>query len=444
MKKKTAERLMMLPVLALFLCLAVLTALLLSAFRENSSETPDFDLRAVTANRGDAAEAISDCMMPGFAGITKDGARWCITGSANAMRELCETLYPVLGEALVNGTFREGDEEEWKAIAESESSVYLRWQSEMPDAVVALLASPGEGAAAVRPEEYQSEVFLVPYVRGENFALTAFRNADGAVRIAKVTMPKTILSGEDLTRFVRSFRNSLVSFDFREMGGHPQPVVTGRVNLSCILMTADTAAFVLDSPSEKDALLSLFGLNPDKMLSERIESDGGTSLVETRGELYIGKTVIVYRSTSENGVGLQSLIGYSDRAGLAEYIQASLLLFDGVRTINPWLAGGDADLMLTSVRAEGGEVCLTFSYGYNNIPIDARIPAYTVTFEGAQIREAEIYTLAVQGLGARGETKTGSWFSRWLAKREIVPEKIFLIYPEDCLSESVLPEWAAE
>ena len=443
MKKKTAERLLMLPVLLLSACLVVLTALLFSAFRENSSDTKDFDLRAVTADRGSAAEAISDCLMPGFAGITSGGTRGCITGSANAMRELCGTLYPVLGEALVSGTFRAGSEEEWKAIAESDSSVYLRWQSELPDAVVALFAA-GEDSGAVQPEAYQSEVFLIPYVRGENAAVAAFRSSDGAVRIAKVTMPKNLLSGEDLTRFIRTFRNSVVPFVFRDMGGHPQPVVTGRVSLSCIFMTPDTAAFILDSANEKNAVLSLFGLNPDKLLSERIESDGGTSLIETRGEVYVGDAVIAYRSTSENGVGLQSLIGYSDNAGLAEYIQASLVLFDGVRSVNRWLTGGEADLLLTSVYAEGGRIRITFSYGFDNIPIDARIPAYSVTFEGARITEAEICTLAVQGLGSRGETKTGSWFYRWLEKKEIVPEKIFLVYPTDFVSESVLPEWAAE
>lgn len=444
-KGKTADRLLYLLTVLLLAALIGLTAALITAFRRNSDLPADFDLLAVTADRTGAATDISGCLLPEFAGLTVGGTRYAIVGAENAMRELCVTVYPALSEALEEGAVREGTDAEWRAFTEEENSVYLRWHTELPDAAAALFASEdGTGTGAGTGGGYHSEIFVIPYARGGNTATAALRSEDGGVRILTVTMPKTILAGEDLMRFAGSFRHYLYAFDFRESGGRIQPVVTDRVSASCILMTRGTAAFLLDSAAEQNAVLSLFGLNPDKLLSSRTETDGGTSYVESRGEVYVGASSLVYRSTSENGVGLESLIGYGEDASLAGYVQAALKLFEGIRSVNQWLAGGDAGLMLTGVYASGSEVRMTFSYAFDNLLIAADSPAYSVSFEDGRLREASLYTLAVRNQGSREDIPSGSWFYRWMEAARGVPDRIDLVYPTDYVSESVPPRWAGE
>ena len=444
-KKKTGVRIALAVTAVLLAILIYLTVSLIAAFRRNSARAPDFDLMAVTADRSGAATDISSCLLPEFAGVTAGGVRGAIVGSEYAMRELTSLIYPALSEAMEEGTLREGSAEDWKAFADAESSVYLRWHTELPDAAAALFASgDGSGRAAASGGGYQSEVFLTPYVRGGNTAEAALRSADGTVRLLTVTMPKTILAGEDLTRFVRSFRNSLNAFVFRESGDRIQPVVTERVSARCILMTCETASFILNSTSERNALLILFGLNPDKLLSTRAEPDGGTSFVESRGELYTGASYVRFRSASDNGIGLQSLIGYADNVGLAEYIQASLKIFEGIRSVNRWLAGGDAQLLLTGVYASDGVVRLSFSYSFDNMLIAVEEEAFAVTFEGGYVSEASLYTVAVRNQGSRESILTGSWFYRWIESAKGTPDRISLVYPADFVSEFVAPVWSGE
>ncbi|MBQ3860865.1 MAG: hypothetical protein II779_10070 [Clostridia bacterium] len=457
-KSRLADRLLLLAAALLLVLLAFLTLWLISAFRQNSRTAADFDLTAAISNRN-TEEDIATCLLPEFAGISVDGERLGLVGSENAMRELTRTLAPLLSEALSSGSVREGSEEEWAAFAEAENSVYLRLHSELGDAIVSLFTrvaseslagasfrTPPEGSGSSRRMGYLSEIVLHPYARGENFEETAFRSADGTVRIVTVTMPNTILSAEDLSRFVGIFRGALRSFAFRRSAadGRVQPVVTDQFFAPCVLMTENTASFVMESVQERNAVLTLFGLNPDKLLSAREESDGATSYVATRGEIIVGETSLTYRATSESGIGLAALTGNGESGNLANYVSAALRLYDGIKAANRHLAGGDASLLLTSVYAAEGTVRLVFHYVYDNIRVIADRPAFTAEFENGLLRAAELYTVSVQSLGNREEVMAGSWFYRWMEAKRGVPGRVFLTYRADFLSESVAPEWAGE
>jgi len=444
-KKKTADRLLLLLLAALLVLLIVLAVALIAAFRQSADLPPDFDFSSVTADRSGAATDISDCLLPEFAGVTVGGAGYAVVGAESTMRELCGLIYPALSEAMEEGAVREGTASEWREFSEADYSVYLRWHTELPDAAVALFVSgDGSGTGKGSGEGYQTEVFLMPYARGGNTATAALRGADGSVRVLTVTMPGTILAREDLMRFAGSFRNSMRAFAFRISGDRLQPVVTERFSAGCILMTRGTASFVLESSAEQNGILSAFGLNPDKLYSSHEEPDGGTRFAESRGELYVGYSTLVYRATSENGIGLGDLIGYADNVSLAGYIQAALKLLDNIREVNRWLTGGDAGILLTGIYAKEGEVKLSFGYVFDNLRIAMDEPAYTVVFENGRVREASLYTLAVRNQGSRGEVAEGAWFYRWMEAVRGVPDRIALVYPVDYVSEAVTPEWAGE
>ena len=93
-RRKVRDRIATAAVAVLFVCLCLLTAALISVIRLASGQMTAFDLTAVTADRSEAATDISDCLLPGFAGVTAGGMRLGLVGSKNAMNELCDTLYP--------------------------------------------------------------------------------------------------------------------------------------------------------------------------------------------------------------------------------------------------------------------------------------------------------------------------------------------------------------
>ena len=129
---------------------------------------------------------------------------------------------------------------------------------------------------------------------------------------------------------------------------------------------------------------------------------------------------------------------------LAEYIQAALKIFDGIRSVNRWLAGGDAQLLLTGVYASEGEVRLSFAYCFDNVIIAAENAAYTVTFSGGRVSEASLYTIAVRNQGSWESVLSGTWFYRWMTETKGTPGRISLVYPADYVSEFVAPVWSGE
>ena len=446
MKRKKSDIIVITITASLFLVLIVLTAILLLAMRQSSSRNVPFDLSEITADKTVDATDISDCFLPEMIGLTVGGMRSGLVGSENTMRELYAILSPAISEALDRGAVREGTEEEWRGLADEENSAFIRYHSELPDAVIALFADLERGIAPAETDEifYIDEIFLIPYVNGANQSVAAARNRQGEVRIYTVTMPMEILSSEDLAAFVRSYLPSLTPFAYRVTADVLQPVFSEALTVRGILMTQNTAVYAQESREDTNRLLRIFGLNPDKLLSMHMEEEQ-VSCIGTQGALTIGTTMISYASTSEGGIGLNDLIGYADGAGIAEYVRACLILMSEIKALNRNYAGGDAGVLLESIRAEGGAVSLRFVYEYDNLVIADMPAALTAEFENGLLRDASVYTVTVGGSrSTRTQTMAEWWFYRWLENQNVEPKRASLVYRADFLSENVAAEWGAE
>ncbi len=448
--RRTRERLLSVLTGLLFAALLVLLTALFLAYRQSSADAVPFDLGEITADKTVDATDISDCFLPAFLGVTAAGERSALIGTERTMAELYAMLSPALSEALDSGNIREGTADDWDRLLSSDHSVYIRYHTELPAPVVALFADLARGIVPKdnRPgvDFYLSEAVLIPYVNGENAATSAFRQKDGTVKIITVSMPREILSTQDLAQFVRSYEMYFISFDFRRTNGEIAAVCTDSVTVRGILMANNTAGILRDSREETERLVGVFGLNPDKLLSIHEEEDGSLSFIGTQGAFYIHASSLEYRSSSEGGVGLSDLAGYAADSGIAAYIRACLILNGEVKAVSRHYAGGDARLLLGGVYAEGGTVSLTFYYVFDNIRITGVPPALTATFENGVLREASLYTLTVQSTGRRVRTYSEEWFLSWLAGKSGVeaPETVALVYRADFVSEQIPAEWRAE
>ncbi|MBO7404768.1 MAG: hypothetical protein J6V24_07375, partial [Clostridia bacterium] len=384
--KRTRERLLSLLTGLLFIALLVLLTALFLAYRQNSVDTVPFDLGEITADKTVDATDISDCFLPAFLGVTAVGERSALIGTERTMAELYAMLSPAISEALDSGNIREGTADDWERLLASDHSVYIRYHTELPAAVIALFADLERGVTPKdnRPgiDFYLYEAVLIPYVNGENAATSAYRQKDGSVKIITVSMPREILSTQDLAQFLRSYETYFIAFDFQKTGGGDiAAVCTDSVTARGIFMANNTAGILRDNREETGHLIGVFGLNPDKLLRSHEEEDGSLSFIGTQGAFYIRTSSLEYRSSSEGGIGLSDLVGYAANAGIAGYIRACLILEGEVKAVNRHYAGGDARLLLGGIQAENGSVSLTFYYVFDNIRIADTPPALTATFE---------------------------------------------------------------
>ena len=184
---QTRERLLSVLTALLFVALLALLTALFLAYRQNSADNVPFDLGEITADKTVDATDISGCFLPAFLGVTAAGERSALLGTERTTAELYAMLSPALSEALDSGNIREGNASDWARLLASDHSVYIRYHTELPAAVVALFADLARGVTPKnsRPgvDFYLSEAVLIPYVNGENAATSAFRQSDGTVRI---------------------------------------------------------------------------------------------------------------------------------------------------------------------------------------------------------------------------------------------------------------------
>ncbi len=448
--KRRREHLLSALTALLFAALLILLTALFLAYRQNSADTVPFDLGEITADKTVDATDISDCFLPAFLGVTIGGEHSALIGGERTMAEFYAMLSPALSEALDSGDIREGSAADWERVLSSDHAVYIRYHTEVPAAVIALFADLERGVSPERSRAgigfYVSEAVLIPYVNGENAAASAFRQSDGSVKLVTVSMPREILSTQDIDQFVRSY-DYFISFDFLETDGTIAAVCTDSVTTRGIFMANNTAGILRDNAEETGRMLGVFGLNPDKLLSSHEEEDGSQSYIGTQGAFYVHASSFAYRSSSEGGVGLADLTGYAADSGIAAYIRACLILMGEVKAVNRHYAGGDAKLLLGGIRADGGTVSLTFHYVFDNIRIADIPPALTATFENGVLREASLYTLTAQSTGRRVRTYSEEWFLGWLASKTGVraaADRVSLVYRADFVSDQVPAEWRAE
>lgn len=433
------------PVLLVLLC--VLTIVTIYTISWNNTGTGlSFDLDGLTNEARRTDPDVSSYLLPEFIGITTAGDRNGISSSYNLVSELYGILTPTIYCAL-SGSVPLA-EDVWDEYAAAENSVYIRYHSELPDGIISLFAgmSMGEEEPAVQFNTNVLEIFLLPYTGGSGTSETTLvtRSADGEVQKYIVPSDRSSVSVNEMERFVRSYASRMIPFIFNE-GRYEtitatEPLFTEAVTTRNILM--QKAAFIQNSPNEREALLRIFGFNPDKLLSVHEEDSGAASYYDTQGILYLRDSAFEYvRSYADSGMEVSDILGGVSSGTLAEYVRAAVLLFQSIRNIDKNYAGGDADIVLKSASSENGEVTLQFMYTVDNIRIAEQKAAYEITFSAGNVLYAELYTIAVRILAERESSYAEWWFVSMIDEPS---RNVRLVYPGDYAAEYVSAEWAAE
>lgn len=432
----------------LFLLLIVLTVATITVIQHSSSmrHSVPFNLDRITAQQSAGDDDISDLLLPAFIGITTDGTRRGISASPNIAAELYRTVLPILAETLSGSNVSNGDSRLWSSLPDKTCSVYIRYHHELPDYLLHTLAG---GETSRSNTSYVYEMFLLPYAETDDSISVVTRSMNGSISVYTKKSPDEIVTADDLRRLHRSYRSNLTEFDFA--GENPlfasvtEPIFKDSVTTRNIIITSQTASLVQNSQAETDALLRLFGLNPDKLLNRHIESDGTGSYIDRKGIMYLRNSSFEYSAVQDGGVPVSTYIGTTGNLRLADYLRASVKIYEQIRAVNRHFTGGDADLTLASVTSSDNVITVTYEYTFDNIRITGIEPALTVTFANGKLTSAKLYTIAIRNLGDRTESIAEWWFADYLSRKtndDSVLRDISLVYRSDFISESVRAEWS--
>ena len=437
-----------------------LTAALIMTFLVSSSEAETFDLEQVTADKNTSSVDLTGYFLPEFAGITSGGVRRGISTSSRIVGELFRLGAPVAAELLDVECFRgEITEEEWIALASEQNSLYFRFHERVPMSILSVFAGLYSGTEiGTAVQGYVTELLILPYMEtaeSKNGIVRAVvRDSNGMIYQFSKSAPLFVLTAEDLAQTADSYRASMYDYvmagDLFVSASPTEPVFTSPVSFRNIIITGDTASLM--NRDETENLLRAFEVNPDKLLTNHIESDGTRSYIDTQGVLYIRKSEIAYRSTSDNGILVSELAagGMDSTADTLEsYIAAAVKIWQRICKVGEIYTGEEADILLTSFTSENGVVVLRFSYTVDNLRIMTEKPAFETVFENGSLRSVSVHTIAVMNLGIRSESLSEIWFYGILGS--VVPENVTLVYraryapvdSADYTTDAVIAEWTA-
>ncbi len=442
MKNKNTQTLSFWCIVGLCLLLAFLTVSTILTIQSYSlkSQVP-FDLDQITARQSQRSIDISSLVQPAFMGITVDGERYGSSVSTNTLSALYATVSPVLSESLTDTYASHGMDAQWTEAIAQPFSVYVRYHHALPDY---LLHTAAGGNTAKKCVSYVYEMILLPYSAETNTVSILTKDTEGAVTIYQKNGTEKIFTSDDLAGLLNSYSSMLQPFTFSD-SVHPEPIFSDSLLTRNIVMTDGSAALLHNHENSLKAILRLFSINPDKLLSSHVAEDGTGSYSDLSGIFYVHNSVFEYKAASDGGVPVQDYVPSSATPTMGDYLQASLYVFRQIRAQNEHFTGGDADITLAGVSSDNGRVTLWFDYTFDNLHIADAQPALTVTFENGRLTSAQIYTLSVRNLGTRSESITEWWFEDYLAKQgHAVPRNITLVYPMDLLSDSVTAQWRGE
>ena len=295
---------------------------------------------------------------------------------------------------------------------------------------------------------YVREMFILPCSGSDSRIEIAVKDTDGNVFLYRKTYPMNMLTSEDLSEIVSSYRSAMTDFMFAgdhfDTASSTEPVFTDSLFTRNIIITGHTAMLIWNSEKELDGLMRVFGINPDKLLNTHITDDEDEGkYIDTHGVLYVGESKFEYTATTDGGVDLSDIIGYTDTISLREYIRAAISIYEDIRGINIYFTGRDADLAISNIYSDSSSLTLEFSYYFDNLKITGIEPALVVSFSKDRLIYAKMYTVAARSLGDRTESLTEWWYLGRLAKNGVTPINTSLVYRSDFLSESIKAEWAA-
>lgn len=429
---------------ALLISLLVQCSLFLADYVEKgkTDEEIPFEMQMLSTSTQNSRLSIDDSVFrPAVIAIRTDGSTSAVLNSTAVVAEVYQEVNRCLFYALQEESVPTSDIA-WADAARGEDYVYVRYLGEFPHQVVFAFASAQlESDIQIRQADTYvgvREALLIPddsgkiaqlYVRGTNgvYAFSVDSDAD-----------MQVFSG-----YPAAYTDVFYAGEMHIEGNNTELFIRERITARDIFVSEIGVSGLLANRNHLDSLLRMLNYNPDK-LRYHTEADGTVVYVESHGILRMDSKSVIYSAAEQGGISLSRIVGKEASGDIYSYLRAASYIVGRLSDMDPLYTGGDAGLVLRSVRSEDGAVTLQFSYSSDNTEIYKRDgnTGLTVTFRGDKItRIAHHMTIVSRGLDER-KLMLQTWY-----KEQLAPDVSAAMRPVYRMEEgtiSISAEWIAE
>lgn len=333
----------------------------------------------------------------------------------------CEELDSEVGETLYSDAMSSG---EYIYIRYHEPVLYqliYAYAAEKLTVTEGDIASFTPLFAQTESGAYIDELVIIPESDVAAHRFIAYAR-DGEGRYYSFKRDKDALASEfHITKLIEAASTvNTVSMTFL---GEPfdrfAPVPVGE--LECESISTEKYSFTDETVS--DAVLRLFGFNPDK-ISSYFEKDAGI-YYDSHSRIRLATGRLGYKAVDEtSGIELSKLLGYSadDGFGLFDKLAAVDYLITELGGISKSMIGSEAKLCLGNVYTSGALLVFEYFYTYDGIRISDRADL-CAAFSQDTLYYFELYTEAFKTLEDASLCPSAEYISRKLSELGKLPDE---------------------
>ncbi len=341
----------------------------------------------------------TDRLLPMAVGIKTDDVKLC-TYSGDSVSSFYSLVAPVISRIASSGAAvtpaNEGDIE----ACLSGEYVFAQYLSPVPLSVILAFAGTDNSEEFVgRTDGGVTDIFLC----GENNTTVIIRTDIGVFRMESGSEPFDITPFED---YARANKSVMCGYEFSFEAGYDRGgLLLTAENMSFKDCTVSvTNAYTTMNSERMSVLFDLFSFNPDKLNYNKPDADSIT-FVETHGALSIDKK-ITYTAISGGGIPVARLTEDA-KTGILRYIKAADRIVHATES-ELFSDGGNAEIKLYSVYADGGEIAVKYIYTVGNLPVTVDGGYVTCEF---RFTEDKLVSATVSVADARYGNGTTSMFT---------------------------------
>lgn len=424
--------------LVLVLCLtaSVIALLALNAAFEGNTV---FDMEQfIQTDEGDKA-VIGEHLLPSFIGIRAKGEQRGISAGYNTVYDIYTMFHPVLSDVL-NDSFKAVSKDRFGNALASSSFVYMKYHTPLPWQAIYACAGGMEESYDASLSVY--ELLILP---DQGFGILV-RTINGDVFLFEGTN-KSYFAANTLSDLLQSYQRNMVDFVFDSDSGK-EPQFTERIRTKNMLVTEKTAALIQNRETHISAILRVMNFNPDKLYAHD-ESDIGVVYVENHGVLRLLDESVEYTAASaDGGISVDLFTSRYGKTGytLQDYMKTTSVIINQVRELSPHYAGGDAELLLSSVLTEkNGSVTFSYMYSFDNLRLSGCETALEVSYRNGKLTDFRLFSVSVKNLGVQENSLLEGWY--YGSAQENCPEgwrivDVCPVYRTDFYADSISAEWS--
>ena len=388
---------------------------------------------------GGVGGLIASQLVPEIISAKEAGKGACaITSGEEFMRDIYRTLSPDIAEIFGSSRTCERSETALDSFTDAEEYIYIRFHSYLPSVLLYIHALGADADLSDFDKASIGNVYEIMIVFESGKSGAFVRNSDGETyRLSEKNDGESVMPVKpaDLAEYREAAALSYAEF----YGG-----TDGAVLPTTVMISGGLAAPKIsvshgcdDIKSEKElqkGIASLLGINPDKTGNYYDEAAESAVYMPTSGTLTESAEKIVFTSENNQSGGIP-FADFSDGKGkegeytLPECIAAAERLVRKIKNAYPFLLGGEAEPVITSLSRVGEKIAIEYGIFYGNLAISGEKKVCRIEMTSEKMTYFALYPTSATALASERRRSISSYWRAEMLKSEAEENAIYtLVY----------------